>query len=70
MVDPTGAGNSYGGGLCVGWAESQDARIAGSYGGISASLLLRSVGYPDMSAALQEQARRLLDRTVNSARRL
>jgi cytidine kinase len=70
VVDPTGAGNAYGGGLCVGWTASGDARLAGAYGAISASLLLRHVGLPRMSDAVRHEARANLDATLAAARRL
>lgn len=70
VVDPTGAGNSYGGGLCVGWAESHDARIAGCYGVISAKFLVERVGPPKMSIALQQEAQALLEQTLSSVRLL
>ncbi|MFN8593863.1 MAG: PfkB family carbohydrate kinase [Thermomicrobiales bacterium] len=70
VVDPTGAGNAYGGGLCVGWTEHRDPRLAGAYGAISASMLLRVVGLPAMSPTLREQAAALLGATVDAAKRL
>jgi sugar/nucleoside kinase (ribokinase family) len=70
VIDPTGAGNAYGGGFCVGWTESQDIREAGSGGAISAAMVVRQVGLPAMSAELRGEARSLLDATMASARRL
>jgi sugar/nucleoside kinase (ribokinase family) len=64
VVDPTGAGNSYGGGLGVGWAETQDARLAGCYGAVSAKYLVERVGLPQMSTSLQAEARALLEQTL------
>ena len=46
VVDPTGAGNSYGGGLSAGWAVHQDARMAACCGTISARYLVERVGVP------------------------
>ncbi|MEM7344918.1 MAG: PfkB family carbohydrate kinase [Chloroflexota bacterium] len=60
VVDPTGAGNSYGGGLSIGWAEHGEARLAGCYGAISAKFLIEQPGPPKFSNALQKEARRLL----------
>lgn len=68
VVDPTGAGNAFGGGLFVGWQQSGDARIAGSYGGIAARLLLEQPGIPAISEPLRARARALLERTIASAR--
>jgi sugar/nucleoside kinase (ribokinase family) len=56
VVDPTGAGNAYGGGLCVGWTESGNARHAGCYGAVAASMLIRQVGFHSMSLALRQEA--------------
>lgn len=70
VIDPTGAGNAYGGGLCVGWTESRDARRAGACGAISASLLLRHVGLPRFSEAARQEAQSKLDATAAAAQRL
>jgi sugar/nucleoside kinase (ribokinase family) len=70
VIDPTGAGNAYGGGLCVGWTETQDIRRAGCYGAISASMLVRQLGLPEMSPAAQHEARELLPRAIAAARRM
>ena len=70
VVDPTGAGNAYGGGLCVGWTETRDIRRAGCYAAISASMLVRQLGLPAMSAAVQREAQALLPRAIAAARRL
>lgn len=69
-VDPTGAGNSYGGGLAAGWVESGEARTSGCYGAISAKFLVERAGLPSMTEALRQEARRLLAGTLASARRL
>lgn len=70
VVDPTGAGNAYGGGLCVGWTESGDARLAGAYGAISASLLLSHVGLPRMSRDVRQEAWAKLDGAITAVHRL
>jgi sugar/nucleoside kinase (ribokinase family) len=70
VVDPTGAGNAYGGGFCVGWTETEDSREAGSRGAISAAMVVRQIGLPAMAAELRREARSLLDATMASARRL
>jgi sugar/nucleoside kinase (ribokinase family) len=70
VVDPTGAGNAYGGGFCVGWTETKDIREAGCRGAISASMVVRQIGLPAMSAELRDEARSLLGGAVASARRL
>lgn len=70
VVDPTGAGNSYGGGLLVGWAERQDGREAGCYGAVSASFLVERVGLPEMTEALQAEAHARLERALAATRPL
>jgi sugar/nucleoside kinase (ribokinase family) len=67
VVDPTGAGNSYGGGWCVGWTETREARRAGCYGAVSASFLVRQVGLPKMSPALQREAHKLYEPTLRDS---
>jgi sugar/nucleoside kinase (ribokinase family) len=70
VVDPTGAGNAYGGGLCVGWTATGDARQAGCCGAISAAMLVRQVGLPRMSNELRHEAKSLVEQTVATTRRL
>jgi sugar/nucleoside kinase (ribokinase family) len=67
IVDPTGAGNAYGGGLVVGWTETGDARTAGCYGAISSYSMLSMAGIPPVEAALRRKARALLEPTFESA---
>jgi sugar/nucleoside kinase (ribokinase family) len=70
VVDPTGAGNSYGAGLSVGWVESGEAQVAGCYGGVSAKFLVEQAGLPQMSDRLQAEAQRLLKQTLSTAHQL
>jgi sugar/nucleoside kinase (ribokinase family) len=70
VVDPTGAGNAYGGGWCVGWTESRDARKAGCQGAVSASILVGHAGLPPLTAELRRRARLLLTDAIASARQL
>jgi sugar/nucleoside kinase (ribokinase family) len=70
VVDPTGAGNAYGGGLCVGWTATGNARQAGCYGAISAAMLVRQVGLPPMSTELRYEAERLIEQALATTRRL
>ena len=65
-VDPTGCGNSYGGGFMVGWAKHQDSRIAGAAGTVSASYLAKMVGVPAVTDALREEAQAILDQLLGS----
>ena len=70
VVDPTGAGNCYGGGLAVGWAISQEARTAGCYGAVSAKFMIEQAGLPHLSSTLQAGAQRLLAEALAAARQL
>ena len=62
-VDPTGAGNCYGGGMAVGWHRTMDARLAGCYGAVSAYFLVRQYSLPKMTPELHAEARVLFERT-------
>lgn len=69
-IDPTGCGNSYGGGLMVGWSEYKDARVAGSMGTVSASFLAETVGVPLINAQKVSLAALLLEELIDRAVRL
>ncbi len=69
-MDPTGAGNSYGGGWLVGWTETCDARRAGCYGTVSASFLVERVGVPPITPALRQVARERLDYALTNVKLL
>ena len=58
VVDVTGAGNAYCGGLLVGWHESGDVRRAAAYAAASAAIAIEQVGPPriDEAASLKEAA--------------
>lgn len=60
VVDPTGAGNSYGAGACVGWVISNEAREAAIYGAVSAHFLVERVGLPKMRPELRMLAEQRL----------
>jgi sugar/nucleoside kinase (ribokinase family) len=70
VVDPTGAGNAYGGGWCVGWTETGDARLAGCQGAVSASILVGHAGLPPLSEAMRQHARALLEDAVAATKAL
>ena len=59
VVDPTGAGNAYGGGLCAGWLAAGNGFAAGAYAAVSASFLLEQPGVPALAAAQAAAKRRL-----------
>lgn len=67
VVDPTGAGNSYSAGACAGWLKSGDARMAATYGSISAHFLVGRVGLPKMTAGLRTRAEELLAQNLPRA---
>lgn len=67
-IDPTGCGNSYAGGFCVGWDQHRDSRIAGCYGTISASFLAKIVGVEGVTPQIEREAHRLLDRHLNKVK--
>ncbi|MCP4421053.1 MAG: carbohydrate kinase family protein [Chloroflexi bacterium] len=67
VVDPTGAGNCYGAGACIGWAISNEARVAATYGAISAQFLVGRVGLPQMTPDLRTQAEQLLTQNLPRA---
>lgn len=70
VVDPTGAGNSYGGGWCVGWTEQCDAKIAGCYGAVSASFLVERIGLPPITAELRALAQKRLEYALENVKLL
>ncbi|MCA9832763.1 MAG: hypothetical protein KC435_02345 [Thermomicrobiales bacterium] len=57
VVDPTGGGNAYGGGLVAGWLESRDALKAAVSGTVSASLMIETIGVPAWSDEIPAIAR-------------
>jgi sugar/nucleoside kinase (ribokinase family) len=70
VVDPTGAGNSFGGGMCVGWEKTHDALYAGCYGAISASLIIREAGAPIITPALEEEAKKRLPEAIALSKKM
>lgn len=70
VVDPTGAGNAYSGGWCVGWTETGDARLAGCQGAVAASILVGHAGLPPMTAEERRRARVLRDDAMAMTRPL
>ncbi len=70
VIDPTGAGNAYGGGWCAGWHASQDARVAGCQGTVAAALMISHAGMPPLTAATRQQAAELLEIALRQTVRL
>lgn len=60
VVDVTGAGNAYCGGLLVGYTETGDARMAGLYGAVSASFAVEQFGPISWRPNLLQEAHRRL----------
>jgi len=48
VVDPTGGGNAFCGGFCVGWIQSGDLVTAAMYGNIAASFVIEQYGLPKL----------------------
>lgn len=67
LVDPTGAGNAYGGGWCAGWLASHDARVAGCYGAVAATIMVGHQGMPALTDAIRQQAADLLPLALERA---
>jgi sugar/nucleoside kinase (ribokinase family) len=55
-LDPTGAGNAYGGGWCIGWWRTHDARLAGCYAAVAAALMISRAGMPPLDAESRGRA--------------
>jgi len=60
VADPTGAGNSYGGGLCAGWLRSGNTTHAGALAAVSASFMVEHVGMPSTPEQYRVAAERRL----------
>ncbi|MCB8937339.1 MAG: hypothetical protein H6654_18050 [Ardenticatenaceae bacterium] len=57
VVDVTGAGNAFCGGLLVGWLETYDLRQAAAQAAVSAALTIAQIGPPVIDEAVQRLAR-------------
>ncbi len=60
VVDPTGAGNAYGGGFLAGYIQTGDLTTAARYAAIAASFLVEQVGLPPINDRLRDEANRRL----------
>lgn len=58
VIDVTGAGNAYVGGLLVGWCETGKLEMAAASAAVSAALMLEQIGPPTITPALLANARR------------
>jgi sugar/nucleoside kinase (ribokinase family) len=68
VIDVTGAGNAYCGGLLVGWVEHGRLDLAAAYAAISAALTLEQIGPPRITPALMAQAEQRLPGVLDSLR--
>jgi sugar/nucleoside kinase (ribokinase family) len=66
VVDMTGAGNAYCGGLLVGWVEHARLDVAAARAAVSAALTLEQIGPPEVTPALMATAEQRLA-TVQAA---
>src|SRR5262249_47347599 len=60
VADPTGAGNSYGGGLCAGWLSGGNTTHPGALAADSASFMVEQVGMPSTPEQYRVAAERRL----------
>lgn len=68
VVDVTGAGNAYAGGMLVGWCESGSLEHAAACAAVSAALVIEQIGPPTITPALLEDARRRRDELLAELR--
>lgn len=59
LVDPTGAGNAYGGGWAIGWWRFRNARLAGCYATVAAALMISQAGMPPLDDDQRQMAETL-----------
>jgi cytidine kinase len=69
-VDPTGAGNAYGGGWCIGWWRSHDSRLAGCYATVAAALMVSQAGMPPLDDEHRRHAQSLFEVAQQQATRI
>ncbi len=70
LMDPTGCGNAYGGGLSVAWDQHKDAKVAGACGTVSASFLAERVGVPTVTAEVKATAETRLENLLARIKKL
>jgi sugar/nucleoside kinase (ribokinase family) len=68
VVDVTGAGNAYCGGLLVGWQESGDVQRAAAYATVSAAMAIEQVGPPPVDETTMAAARRRAEQALGKIR--
>ena len=65
VVDPTGAGDSFCGGLTVGLTETGDLAQAAAYGAVSSSFIISAFGVPGSKNVTRQEALRRRDIIVS-----
>ena len=65
VVDVTGAGNAFCGGLLVGWLETDDIRQTAAQASVSAALAIEQIGPPLIDTAVITKAKARADEVVN-----
>ncbi|MEM7115170.1 MAG: PfkB family carbohydrate kinase [Chloroflexota bacterium] len=68
VVDVTGAGNAFCGGLLVGWLETGDLRQAAAQASVSAALTIEQVGPPLIDAKVMAIAKQRADKVIQQIR--
>jgi sugar/nucleoside kinase (ribokinase family) len=61
VIDPTGAGNAFCGGLLAGWVQTENLTLAGLYGVVAASFMVEQIGLPESRPNWSELARSRLN---------
>lgn len=68
VVDPTGGGNTYGGGLFASWSETQNGLTSGINAAVSAYFIVRQDGIPaiteellELAAVKEEETRKMVE---------
>ena len=70
VVDVTGAGNAYCGGLLVGWLELGDIQQAAARAAVSAAIAIEQVGPPHIDEAMMSAALRRAKQLLKEIHRL
>lgn len=64
VVDVTGAGNAYCGGLLAGWIETGDVRQAAAQATVSAAMVIEQVGPPRIDESVMSSAQRRAEKAL------
>ncbi len=69
-VDPTGCGNSFGGGAAVGWDKHRDVKIAAAMGTVSATFMIQVPGIATWEKSMEKQAKLYLEGLLEEIKEL